>query len=829
MDRHHLSETRALHISSSQRRLKKLAVAMTELLQAVLNSDEKADLRQLISKLRSREERYFLRNQILQAFADYCTSHHKPAYFHRTSFLGELLSYTHEMILEEKSVWLLVRPRIASQEIYRLSADLTNVEPMPVTELLKLHDRWVSHLSSNRGELLEIDMEPFYAGVPTIGDPRNIGKGLEFLNRHLSSQFAEPQQWLEALFEFLCRARYNHRRLLLNERIDSATDLPQRVKQALNVVGKLPAGAAYEQFRFELQELGFEPGWGNRADRVREMLELLDRLIEAPDHAVLEAFIGRIPLNFRVVLVSVHGWVAQEGVLGRQETAGQVAYVLDQALSLDHKLHEDVKLAGLDVLGIEPKVIILTRLIPNCEGSWCNQRLEKLQGTHNAWILRVPFEEFNPKVTQNWISKFEIWPYLETFALDAQNELLAEFQGNPDLVIGNYSDGNLVAFLLAKRLQAIHCNIAHTFEKQKYLFSHLYWQDLEPEYHFSLQFIADLIGMNAADFILTSTYQEIVGTPERAGYYESYKYFTMPGLYHVVNGIELFSPKFNVVPPGVNESLFFPYQHSDRVPEEGERIRELLFSRKDPDIVGSLDNISKRPIFLIAPLTAVKNLGGLVECFGRSEALQEKCNLILVTSRVRAQATDSPEQKREIEKLDQMIEQYHLQGKMRWLGLRLSTPDTAEAYRIIADCRGVFVHPALFEAFGLTILEAMISGLPTFATQFGGPSEIIQDGENGFHINPTDLEGTAQKISQFIAKCDRSPDYWTEISERAIKRVRNHYNWRSHTKQLLLLTKIYGFWTAQDNRRALQRYLEALFYLIYKPRAQQLLQEHQQR
>jgi glycosyltransferase involved in cell wall biosynthesis len=49
--------------------------------------------------------------------------------------------------------------------------------------------------------------------------------------------------------------------------------------------------------------------------------------------------------------------------------------------------------------------------------------------------------------------------------------------------------------------------------------------------------------------------------------------------------------------------------------------------------------------------------------------------------------------------------------------------ETGEVYRIIADRQGVFVQPALFEAFGLTVIEAMITGLPTFATQFGGSIE----------------------------------------------------------------------------------------------------------
>lgn len=45
-------------------------------------------------------------------------------------------------------------------------------------------------------------------------------------------------------------------------------------------------------------------------------------------------------------------------------------------------------------------------------------------------------------------------------------------------------------------------------------------------------------------------------------------------------------------------------------------------------------------------------------------------------------------------------------------------------------------QPALYEAFGLTVVEAMTCGLPTFATCSGGPSEIIKHGKSGFHLDP---------------------------------------------------------------------------------------------
>ncbi|KJH71433.1 sucrose synthase [Aliterella atlantica] len=804
-----------------------------ELIQNVIDSDEKSDLRSFISELRHQEKQYLLRNDILNAYREYCSKYQKPPEFYQSSNLGKLIYYTQEIIREDGNICLIIRSKIASQEVYRLTEEL-NIEQLAVEELLDVRDRFVNHYHPNEGDILELDFQPFYDYTPTIRDPKNIGKGVQFLNRYLSSKlFQDPKQWLESLFNFLRLHKYDSMPLLINGRIQSQQQLSEQIKKALTFVADLEIDEPYEKFRFVLQLMGFEAGWGNTAGRVRETLEILDELIDSPDHQTLEAFISRIPMVFRIVLVSPHGWFGQEGVLGRPDTGGQVVYVLDQAKSLEKQLQEDVSLAGLDGLGVQPKVIILTRLIPNSDGTLCNQRLEKVHNTDNAWILRVPLREFNPNMTQNWISRFEFWPYLETYAIDAEKELLAEFKGAPDLIVGNYSDGNLVAFLLSRRLKVTQCNIAHALEKSKYLFSNLYWQELDDKYHFSLQFTADLIAMNAANFIISSTYQEIVGTPDSVGQYESYKCFTMPELYHVVDGIELFSPKFNVVPPGVNEAAYFPYSRmEDRVISDREQLEDMLFTLEDPaQIFGKLDDPNKRPIFSMARLDRIKNLTGLAECFGKSEALQEHCNLILVAGKLRVEESGDNEERDEIEKLYHIIEQYNLYGKIRWLGVRLSKSQSGEIYRVIADHQGIFVQPALFEAFGLTILEAMISGLPTFATQFGGPLEIIQNKTNGFYINPTNLEETAERILDFVTKCDQNPNYWYEISTRAIDRVYSTYTWKIHTTKLLTLARIYGFWnfTSKENREDLLRYIEALFYLIYKPKAQALLAEHQHR
>jgi sucrose synthase len=803
---------------------------MYKLIQTVLGSDEKTALHELINALTRSGKRYFLRNEILQAFADNCHHPQQIGHFYHSSSLSQLIHYTHEIILDEENIWLLLRPWIASQQAWRLTSDLSSGVKMTSQALLDARDRQVNRFQPH---ILTLDFSVFDQTFPVIDDPRNIGQGLAFLNHYLCDKLLiEPQYWLEVLFNALHVLKYDGMQLLINDRIHSGVELSQQVKQTLKFLGEYAPDDPYESIHFDLQEFGFEPGWGNTIARVCETLELLNRLIDDPEPAILEAFVSRVPAVFRVVLISIHGWVGQESVLGRPETRSQVAYVLDQACSLEHQLRAEFQQAGLDLLGIHPQVIILTRLIPNCTGTQCSLPFEKVEGTENAWILRVPFQEFNPKVTQNWISKFEIWPYLESFADDAERELRIKLGGRPNLIIGNYSDGNLVASLLARRFRAIQCNIAHSLEKPKYLFSDLYWQDMEAQYHFSAQFTADLISMNAADFIITSSDQEIVGTPESMGQYESYKCFTMPNLYHVVDGINLFNPKFNRVPPSVNEQIFFPYDQSEnRDVETYVRIQELIFTTENPRILGHLDNPNKRPILAVAPINPIKNLAGLAECFGRSEALQARCNLIFLTNALYVTEAVNSEEAKAIAQLDRVIDHYHLHGHIRCLGIRLPARDLGEAYRTIADRNGIFVHFALFEAFGRTILEAMISGLPTFATQFGGSLEIIQDGKNGFHINPTDLDGTAQKILHFLDQCDTDPQSWHDISEQAIQRIHEQYNWQMHIQRLLRLTKIYSFWNySNSNRReALHQYLEALFYLLYKPRADGILAEHMQR
>ncbi len=48
----------------------------------------------------------------------------------------------------------------------------------------------------------------------------------------------------------------------------------------------------------------------------------------------------------------------------------------------------------------------------------------------------------------------------------------------------------------------------------------------------------------------------------------------------------------------------------------------------------------------------------------------------------------------------------------------------------------VFVQPSFSEGFSISLVEAMLCGLPSIATNQGGPAEIINEGVSGFLIDP---------------------------------------------------------------------------------------------
>ena len=736
--------------------------------------------------------------------------------------LDNIIPLVQEVAVNAPWLMMAVRPQSGQWLYLQLHGEALECHEVGVREFLAFKEKLVNHTSEIDDWLLELDLQPFNRDFPRLRETRSIGQGVLFLNRYLSSRLHNQMgQGNNLLFQFLQVHQCRGTQLMINSHVQDADDLRQRLRQGIKKLANLPEETPYQDLSGELVSLGFEPGWGNTAAGVLENFKLLSDILEAPAPEPLEKFLSRIPMIFDVAILSPHGYFGQDQVLGLPDTGGQIVYILNQVAALEREMRHSIRTQGLDV---EPNIVVVTRLIPEAEGTNCNQPWEHIIGTHNAHIMRVPFRYASGEIVPHWISRFRIYPHLEQFTRDVEMELYRRLQKKPDLIIGNYTDGNLVATLLSKRMQVTQCNIAHALEKAKYLYSAMYWRDLEEEYHFSCQFTADLIAMNSADFIISSTYQEIAGDDSTPGQYESYESFTMPELFRVINGIDILDPKFNVVSPGPEAAVFFPYyEEKDRFKSLAADIESFLYGQEDDHPRRGRFPQDDRPIiFSLARMDKVKNLTGLVEWYAKNQELRKAAKLLIMGGHINFQDSRDLEEQDQIHRMHSLMDTYELDSDLCWLGLQADKNLAGEIYRVVADSRGAFVQPAAYEAFGLTVVEAMATGLPTFATCYGGPSEIIEDGISGFHFDPVRGEESTGRVLEFFLAAAKDRTVWDKVSKAGIKRVQEKYNWDLYASKLMTLARVYGYWKFSTNleRQETVRYLEMFYGLMYRKLAE---------
>lgn len=129
-----------------------------------------------------------------------------------------------------------------------------------------------------------------------------------------------------------------------------------------------------------------------------------------------------------------------------------------------------------------------------------------------------------------------------------------------------------------------------------------------------------------------------------------------------------------------------------------------------------------------------------------------------------------------------------LEGELRGLADRLDLADQVifagaipnhelPAYYATAD---VFVGPSIkcssgdTEGFGLTFVEAGLSGCLVIGTRTGGIGDIIEHGETGFLVEMRDAESLAEVIINGLALQAES----TGFGESARQRLKGNFDWR---------------------------------------------------
>ena len=99
----------------------------------------------------------------------------------------------------------------------------------------------------------------------------------------------------------------------------------------------------------------------------------------------------------------------------------------------------------------------------------------------------------------------------------------------------------------------------------------------------------------------------------------------------------------------------------------------------------------------------------------------------------------------------------------------------------------VFVHPSLADGFGLSVAEAMASGLPVIVTRTTGAADWVRDGVNGFLVEPGDVDGLCDRLRWCHQNADRLPEMGRAARETAAEYTFERFR-RTYLEEVKRLT-----------------------------------------
>jgi glycosyltransferase involved in cell wall biosynthesis len=115
-----------------------------------------------------------------------------------------------------------------------------------------------------------------------------------------------------------------------------------------------------------------------------------------------------------------------------------------------------------------------------------------------------------------------------------------------------------------------------------------------------------------------------------------------------------------------------------------------------------------------------------------------------------------------------------LEDRVSWLGEREDVPALMRALDML-------LLPSREEPFGRTLIEAMALGVPVLATNVGGPSEIIENGREGYLLSPSEPDAWAQAI-RTVAE---SPELRGALGLAGRRRVEQAFTVERHVAAML--------------------------------------------
>ncbi len=419
---------------------------------------------------------------------------------------------------------------------------------------------------------------------------------------------------------------------------------------------------------------------------------------------------------------------------------GQLVYVKQVALALAARGHH---------------VDILTRQIIDPDWPEFAARLDAYPESPRVRIVRLPMGP------PRFLPKEELWSHIPT---DWVPNIIGFYEAEgriPDIFSAHYGDGGIAGVLLEERTDIPFTFTAHSLGAQKMDKLGVTRENLaalDARYHFGRRLVAERLSMNRSAINIVSTRMER---------FEQYGHRAYRSAVDVHD-----DRRFAVIPPGVNLTIF---DRDARSPNEDE-VHALIRQKLARDLAPQ--RVDLPAILASSRLDPKKNHVGLVQAYAQSPTLQAHANLVLITAGLDAPLTTDegvgPVEREILHRIRAIVNEHHLWGKVAAFSLRGQTL-LAAAYRFFARRRSVFALPALYEPFGLAVLEAAAAGLPVVATRNGGPSESLQEDGRvyGILVDPEDPQEIARGLEEVLLNEER----WAMFARLARERVLSRYTW----------------------------------------------------
>ena len=411
-----------------------------------------------------------------------------------------------------------------------------------------------------------------------------------------------------------------------------------------------------------------------------------------------------VAVKQRIMMISTHGYVAAEPELGKPDTGGQVVYVLEIAKCFGRMGYQ---------------VDILTRQFDKQPAS------EKV--APRVRVLRFPCggKGFIPKET--------LWEHIPEWVTNAQGFIKAK-RLRYAFINSHYWDAGLAGQALANILNIPHLHTPHSIGSWKRDNMDGDAEELERLYNFRKRIREEKIIYDECDGLIATTTQQR----------------------DILSGGEYDAPqrKIHVVPPGYDDSRFFPLSRASR-----------LALKQEYGFEGSI-------VLALGRMAHNKGYDLLIEAMPVVIQRNQGAKLVLAVG-------STEPSKREGEQIGELKELAGKLGIADHVVFRDYIPDEElpDYYRI-AD---VFALSSRYEPFGMTAVEAMACGTPTVITTEGGLWELVTWGLEAIYANPFDPEAFGHAISSVL----QHQEVTDQLAKYGSQKARARFTWNGVTQQIL--------------------------------------------